>query len=351
LMQICIRDFRTDQQHSIAFPEPVYTAMLGDNAEFSTQLLRFKYTSLVTPASVYDYNMDTHQLELKKRQEVLGGYDPSHYQSERLYATAPDGVEVPISLAYKKGLVRDGRAPMLLYGYGSYGISTNPSFSSELLSLLDRGFIYAIAHIRGGMDMGKAWHEEGRLLKKKNTFTDFIACAEHLIALKYTSPARLAITGGSAGGLLMGAVVNLRPELFAAVVTRVPFVDSLNTALDASLPLTVGEYEEFGDPIQEKAFYDYMKSYAPYENVAAHEYPAILITAGLNDPRVSYWEPAKWVAKLRALKADSHLLLLKTNMGAGHFGASGRYEHLKETAFNYAFLLSVLGVAGGTSLS
>jgi len=287
---------------------------------------------------------------LKKRQEVLGGYDPSQYQSERLYALAPDGVEVPISLVYKKGFTRDGRAPMLLYGYGSYGISIDPTFSSDLLSLLDRGFVYAIAHIRGGMDLGKPWHEDGRLLKKGNTFTDFIACAEHLIAQRYTSSARLAITGGSAGGLLMGAVINMRPDLFAAVVTRVPFVDSLNTALDASLPLTVGEYEEFGDPAS-KEFYDYMKAYAPYENVAVQEYPAILITAGLNDPRVSFWEPAKWTAKLRSLKKDNHLLLLKTNMGAGHFGASGRYEYLKEIAFNYAFLLSVLGVPPGTSLS
>ena len=350
LMQICIRDFRTGEAHAIDYPEPVYTAEFGDNAEFSTKLLRFKYTSLVTPASVYDYNMETRTRELKKRQEVLGGYDPSQYHSERLYALAPDAVEVPISLVYKKGFTRDGRAPMLLYGYGSYGISIDPTFSSDLLSLLDRGFVYAIAHIRGGMDLGKPWHEDGRLLKKGNTFTDFIACAEHLIAQRYTSSARLAITGGSAGGLLMGAVINMRPDLFAAVVTRVPFVDSLNTALDASLPLTVGEYEEFGDPAS-KEFYDYMKAYAPYENVAAQDYPAILITAGLNDPRVSFWEPAKWTAKLRSLKKDNHLLLLKTNMGAGHFGASGRYEYLKEIAFNYAFLLSVLGVPPGTSLS
>ena len=350
LMQICIRDFRSGQQHSIDFPEPVYTAELGANAEFSAHLLRFRYTSLVTPLSVYDYDMEKRTRELKKRQEVRGGYDPSQYQSERLYAAAPDGVEVPISLVYKKGFTRDGRAPLLLYGYGSYGISIDPAFSSDLLSLLDRGFVYAIAHIRGGMDLGKQWHEDGRLLKKKNTFTDFIAGAETLIAQKYTSSPRLAITGGSAGGLLMGAVINMRPDLFAAVVTRVPFVDSLNTALDASLPLTVGEYEEFGDPAHVE-FYQYMKSYAPYENVGAHEYPAILITAGLNDPRVSFWEPAKWTAKLRALRKDHRLLLLKVDMGAGHFGASGRYEHLKETAFNYAFLLGVLGAEPGTSLS
>ena len=316
--------------------EPVYTAELGANAEFNTKLLRFHYTSLVTPASVYDYNMETRERELKKQQAVLGGYDPQLYQSERIYAG-----EVPISLVYKKGFARDGRAPMLLYGYGSYGISIDPSFSSDRLSLLDRGFVYAIAHIRGGMDLGKPWHEAGRLLKKKNTFTDFIACAEKLIADKYTSPDRLAIMGRSAGGLLMGAVVSLRPDLFAAVIAGVPFVDSLNTALDASLPLTVGEYEEFGDP-SKREFYDYMKSYAPYENVIPQAYPAIFVTAGLNDPRVSYWEPAKWVAKLRAMKTGDRLLLLKTNLGSGHFGASGRYEYLKETAIEYAFLLDVL---------
>jgi len=341
LTQIYIRDLGTGAQHSIEFPEPVYTAELGANAEFDTKLLRFHYASLVTPASVFDYNMETRERELKKQQQVLGGYDSSLYQSERIYASAPDGVEVPISLVYKKGVARDGRAPMLLYGYGSYGISIDPNFSSDRLSLLDRGFVYAIAHIRGGMDLGKPWHEDGRLLKKKNTFTDFIACAEKLMAGKYTSPQKLAINGRSAGGLLMGAVANLRPDLFAAVVAGVPFVDSLNTALDASLPLTVGEYEEFGDPSKPE-FYYYMKSYAPYENVTAQAYPAILVTAGLNDPRVSYWEPAKWVAKLRAMKTDDRLLLLRTNLGSGHFGASGRYEYLKETAIEYAFLLDVL---------
>ena len=336
LTQIYIRDPHTGAQHSIEFPEPVYTAELGANAEFNTKLLRFHYTSLVTPASVYDYNMETRERELKKQQQVLGGYDPQQYQSERIHAG-----EVPISLVYKKGFVREGRARMLLYGYGSYGISIDPSFSSDRLSLLDRGFVYAIAHIRGGMDLGKPWHEAGRLLQKKNTFSDFIVCAEKLITEKYTSPGRLAIMGRSAGGLLMGAVVNLRPDLFAAAVAGVPFVDSLNTALDASLPLTVGEYEEFGDPGKPE-FYEYMKSYAPYENVTAQAYPAMLVTAGLNDPRVSYWEPAKWVAKLRALKTNDRPLLLKTNLGSGHFGASGRYEYLKETAIEYAFLLDVL---------
>jgi oligopeptidase B len=288
--------------------------------------------------------METRTRELKKQQEVLGGYDPSQYLSERVYATAPDGVKVPISLVYKKSLVKNGQAPMLLYGYGSYGISIDPAFASDRLSLLDRGFVYAIAHIRGGGDLGKPWHEDGRLLKKKNTFTDFIACAEYLIAEKYSSPERIAIMGGSAGGLLMGSVVNMRPDRFAVVVAMVPFVDSLNTMLDASLPLTVGEYEEWGNPNDPK-YYDYMKSYAPYENVVSKAYPNILVTAGLNDPRVSYWEPAKWAAKLRATKTDRHLLLLKTNLGSGHFGASGRYERLKETAFNYAFILRTLGIS------
>jgi len=341
LVQIHIRSFRTGGEHAIDFGEPVYSARVGANAEYRTRLLRFNYTSLVTPASVFDYDMETRERQLMKRQDVLGGYDPALYQSERIYATAPDSVQVPISLVYKKGFLRDGSAPMLLYGYGSYGISIDATFASDRLSLLDRGFVYAIAHIRGGGDMGKPWHEDGRMLKKKNTFTDFIACAERLTAEKYSSADQLAIMGGSAGGLLMGAVINMRPDLFAAVVAMVPFVDSLNTALDASLPLTVGEYEEFGNP-NIKEFYDYMKSYAPYENVAAQAYPAILITAGLNDPRVSYWEAAKWAAKLRACKTDDYLLLLKTNLGSGHFGPSGRYEHLRETALHYAFILHVL---------
>jgi oligopeptidase B len=343
LIKIRIQNFGTGDTHYIEFTEPVYTASIGANAEYATKLLRFNYTSLATPNSVFDYNMDTRTRELKKQQPVLGGYDPTKYQSERIYATAPDGVKVPISLVYKKGLVQNGQAPMLLYGYGAYGISMDPTFSSDRLSLLDRGFIYAIAHIRGGADLGKPWHEDGRILKKSATFTDFIACAEHLMAEKYTSSNRLAIMGGSAGGLLMGAVTNMRPDLFAVVVAKVPFVDALNTMLDASLPLTVGEYEEWGNP-NEKQYYDIIKSYAPYENVGAKEYPMMLITAGLNDPRVSYWEPAKWAAKLRAMKTDYHLLLLKTNMGSGHFGSSGRYEYIKETAFDYAFILNALQV-------
>ena len=347
LSQIRIHHFLTGQDHTIEFPEPVYSADLGSNAEFDTKILRFHYTSLVTPACVFDYDMETRGHVLKKQQEVLGGYNPAQYQSERVYAKAADGTEVPISIVYKKGFHRDGSEPLLLYGYGSYGISIDPTFSSDRLSLLDRGIVYAIAHIRGGGDLGKPWHEDGRLLVKMNTFTDFIASAEHLIAEKYTSPARLAIMGGSAGGLLMGAVANLRPDLFAVIVANVPFVDALNTELDATLPLTVGEWEEWGNPA-EKQYYDYIKSYAPYENVAAKEYPKILVTAGLNDPRVSYWEPAKWVAKLRALKKNNGLLLLKTEMGSGHFGASGRYERWKEIAFNYAFILHTLDLENRT---
>lgn len=343
LTRIRIHDFSSRDAHYVTFDEPVYTAGVAGNAEYRTRTLRFGYTSLVTPQSVFDYDMSSRTRELKKQEEVLGGYDKSLYTSERIFARAADGVEIPMSLVYRKTFERDGHAPALLYGYGAYGMSMDPMFQQERLSLLDRGFIYAIAHIRGGGDLGKLWHENGRILTKKNTFTDFIACAEHLIAQKYTSPDRLATTGGSAGGLLMGAVLNMRPELFAAVVTRVPFVDTLNTELDATLPLTIGEWEEWGNPATQP-YYDYIKSYAPYENVTAQRYPHILVTAGLNDPRVPYWEPAKWVARLRALKTDQNILLLKTEMGAGHFGPSGRYEHLKETAFNYAFLLKFLGV-------
>jgi oligopeptidase B len=343
LTKIRVQRMTNGDNHYIEFPEPVYSAAPAGNAQFSTKNLRFGYTSLTTPNSVFDYNIETRERELKKQQEVLGGYDPSLYQSERIYATAPDGAQIPISLVYPKGLQKDGRAPMLLYGYGAYGLSMDPVFSSDRLSLLDRGVVFAMAHIRGGGDLGKPWHEEGRLLKKKNTFTDFIACAEHLIANRYTSSPRLAIDGRSAGGLLIGAVLNMRPELFGVALAGVPFVDALNTMLDASLPLTVGEYEEWGNPA-EKVYFDYIKSYSPYENVGAKAYPRLLITAGLNDPRVSYWEPAKWAAKLRALKTDDNLLLLKTNMGSGHFGASGRYEYLKETAFNYAFLLDALKI-------
>ncbi|MCK4386044.1 MAG: S9 family peptidase, partial [candidate division Zixibacteria bacterium] len=278
-----------------------------------------------------------------KQYEVLGGYDPSGYQSERIFANASDGTMVPISLVYKKGMVKDGNNPLFLSGYGAYGISREPTFSSNRLSLLDRGFVYAIAHVRGGGEMGRYWYDEGKLLKKKNTFTDFIACAEHLIAENYTSSDKLVIYGGSAGGLLMGAVTNMRPDLFKAVIADVPFVDALNTMLDSSIPLTVIEYEEWGNPNQEE-YYDYIKPYSPYDNVEAKDYPNMLITAGLNDPRVQYWEPAKWTAKLRALKTDKNILLLKTKMGEGHMGASGRYDYLKDIAFEYAFVFDLFGI-------
>jgi oligopeptidase B len=349
LENICIRGGSGALSHYIEFPEPVYSVSASGNAEYKTNLLRFNYTSLVTPASVFDYDVHTRERELKKQYEVRGGYDASQYQSERIFATAPDGAEVPISLVYRRGFERNGTSPLLLYGYGAYGHSIDPRFSSDRLSLLDRGFVFAIAHIRGGAELGEEWHDQGKLLQKKNTFTDFVACAEHLLAARYTSTERLAIMGGSAGGLLVGAVLNLRPELFHAAIAKVPFVDTLNTMLDPTLPLTIAEYEEWGNPEQEE-FYRYIGSYSPYDNVAPGEYPLMLVTAGLNDPRVSYWEPAKWVAKLRALKTDlrmtdSNILLLKTDMGSGHFGPSGRYEGIKEVAFDYAFLLRTIGLA------
>jgi oligopeptidase B len=341
LKKILIRDLRNAQDHVIENPESVYTTFAGTNLEYATDILRYDYTSLVTPLSTYDYNMVTKTRELKKQQEVPD-YDPRQYTTERVFAKASDGTKIPMSLVYKTGMKKNGNNPALLYGYGSYGLSMDPTFNTARLSLLDRGFVYAVGHIRGGSDMGRSWYDHGKLLEKKNTFTDFIACAEALIKEKYTSKERLAIQGGSAGGLLMGAVTNMRPDLFRAVVANVPFVDVLNTMLDASLPLTVTEYEEWGNP-NEKAYYDYMKSYSPYDNVEKKNYPNILITAGLNDPRVSYWEPAKWTAKLRAMRTDNNLLLLKTNMGAGHGGASGRYDRFKEIAFDYAFILDRLG--------
>ncbi|MGA2212657.1 MAG: S9 family peptidase [Bryobacteraceae bacterium] len=344
LETICIRDASGAFSHYVEFPDPVYTVGANGNVEYKTNVLRFNYSSLVTPASVFDYDVRTRQRELKKQYEVRGGHDASQYQSERIFARAPDGVEVPISLVYRTGFLRSGLSPLLLYGYGAYGHSIDPAFSSARLSLLDRGFVFAIAHVRGGAEMGEEWHDQGRLLHKKNTFTDFIACAEHLLAARYTATDRIAIMGGSAGGLLVGAVLNLRPELFHAAIAKVPFVDALNTMLDSTLPLTIAEYEEWGNPEQEE-FYRYIRSYSPYDNVAPRDYPAMLVTAGLNDPRVSYWEPAKWVAKLRALKQDSNLLLLKTDLGSGHFGPSGRYEGIKEVAFDYAFLLRAMGLA------
>jgi oligopeptidase B len=342
LRRIRVVTLATGEQHLIPFPEPVYTVRPEENLEFTTSVFRFSYTSLVTPASVVDYDMAGRTWTVRKQTEVLGGYDPSLYRSERRFAAAPDGTRVPVSLVYRLPLERDGRRPLLLQGYGSYGYSFEPAFSSNLLSLLERGYLVAIAHVRGGEEMGRAWYESGKLLSKQNTFSDFIAAAEHLIAEGYTSPDRLAINGGSAGGLLMGAVTNQRPDLFQAVIAEVPFVDVVNTMLDATLPLTVIEYDEWGNP-NDRASYEYIRTYSPYDNVASRDYPHILVTAGLNDPRVAYWEPAKWTARLRARKTDRNRLLLRTNMGAGHGGASGRYDYLREVAFKYAFLLDVVG--------
>jgi oligopeptidase B len=342
LRQLRVLELATGEEHLVAFPEPVYTVRPDENPEFESTVFRFSYTSLVTPNSVVDYDLAARTWTVRKQTEVLGGYDPSRYRSERLFAAAPDGTRVPISLVYRLPMERDGLRPLLLQGYGSYGYSFDPAFSSTALSLLDRGWVVAIAHIRGGEEMGRAWYEDGKLLRKRNTFTDFIAAAEHLVAEGYTASDRLAINGGSAGGLLMGAVSNMRPDLFRAVVAEVPFVDVVNTMLDASLPLTVIEYDEWGNP-GDPTIYEYIRSYSPYDNVASKDYPHILATAGLNDPRVAYWEPAKWTARLRARKTDRNRLLLRTNMGAGHGGASGRYDHLREVAFKYAFLLDVVG--------
>ncbi|RME30731.1 MAG: S9 family peptidase [Candidatus Zixiibacteriota bacterium] len=343
LRTIVVDRFSTGENYHIDFPEPVYTYSRGDNPEYTGDNLRFTYMSLVSPDAVYDYNMATRERVLRKERKVKGGYDKSLYTSERLFAKATDGTPVPISLVYRKGLKKDGNNPLLLYGYGAYGASMDPWFSTSRLSLLDRGFVFAIAHIRGGGEMGRRWYENGKLMHKRNTFTDFIDCAKYLIEQKYTNPNKLVIQGGSAGGLLIGAVLNMRPDLFKVAIAQVPFVDIVNTMLDETIPLTAIEWEEWGDPHKED-FFRYMLSYSPYDNVKPQAYPAMLVRAGLNDTRVGYWEPAKWVAKLRATKTDDHLLLLKTNMGAGHGGASGRYDYLKDVAFNYAFILDQLGI-------
>ncbi|MBA3304073.1 MAG: S9 family peptidase [Acidimicrobiia bacterium] len=343
--RLSVRHLGTGETHVVDQPEAVSTASGGANPEFDSAVLRYGYTSMVTPSSVYDYDMATRQRTLRKRQPVLGGYEPEGYVTERAWATAEDGTRVPMSLVYRQDFVRDGSAPALLYGYGSYEASMDPGFSSIRLSLLDRGFVFAIAHIRGGGELGRSWYRHGKLLEKRNTFTDFIACARHLVEHGWTSPSLLAIRGGSAGGLLMGAVANLAPGQFGAIVAEVPFVDALNTILDPSLPLTVMEWEEWGNPVSSAEVYAYMRSYSPYENVEARDYPPLLATAGLNDPRVSYWEPAKWVARLRvASTSDDRQLLLKTEMGAGHMGPSGRYDAWRDEAFVYAFLLDRLGV-------
>ena len=337
-------DMKTRASHRITTEESDYALALAVNPEYYTDTVRFAYQSMVTPSSVYDYRMDTRERTLLKRQEVLGGDDPTQYEARRVWATSRDGTRVPISLVYRKGLVLDGQAPLLLYAYGSYGISMSPVFSSGRLSLLDRGFIYALAYVRGGGELGEEWREQGRMMQKMNTFTDFIDCADYLVASGFTSSDRLVIQGGSAGGLLVAAVANMRPDLFKAVVAQVPFVDVMNTMLDASLPLTTSEYIEWGNPNEKPAF-DYMITYSPYDNVKAQAYPAMLVHVSLNDSQVAYWEGAKLVAKLRAMKTDSNPLLLKANLGAGHGGASGRYDALRETAFTMTFMLQQVGLA------
>ena len=343
LMRFRIRPWTGGEEHYVAFDEPAYVARLAQNLELDTATVRFHYTSLTTPPSVYDYDMQTRRRALLKREEVLGGFDPERYRTERLSARSPDGAEVPISLVYRKDLKKAGGNPLLLYGYGAYGISSDPYFNSARISLLDRGFVYAIAHVRGGEDLGRPWYEDGRQLKKKNTFSDFIACGEHLIRQGYAHPKMLFALGGSAGGLLMGAVVNQRPDLFCGVIAHVPFVDVVNTMLDESLPLTTGEYDEWGDP-RKPEFHDYILSYSPYDNVERQAYPHLLVTGGLYDSQVQYWEPAKWVARLRAERTNNRHLLLKINMVAGHQGASGRYRAYREIALDYAFLLDLAGV-------
>lgn len=343
LIQLRVLPWKGGDEHYLDFGEPTYFASLGENPEFTTPLLRFVYTSMTTPNSVFDYNMATREKTLLKQEEVLGRFDTTHYQTERLWASARDGMQVPISLVYRKGLVKNGNNPLLLYGYGAYGASMDASFSSSRISLLDRGFVFAIAHVRGGEELGREWYERGKLLNKKNTFADFIDCAEYLLREGYTNQERLFAMGGSAGGLLMGAVVNMRPDLFKGVVAQVPFVDVVTTMLDSNIPLTTGEYDEWGDPNQSN-YYQYILSYSPHDNVQAKAYPHLLVTAGLHDSQVQYWEPAKWVAKLRAIKTDENLVLLKTTMEAGHGGLSGRFRRFKELAFIYAFLLDLAGI-------
>jgi oligopeptidase B len=340
IVNVRVRNTATGEDHYINFGEDAYVAYTSNNPTYETGVVRLSYQSLTTPSTVYDYDMSGRQLKQLKQQEVLGGFDRNNYVSERVYATARDGAKVPVSIVYRKGFKKDGTQPLLLYAYGSYGYSMDPSFNSARLSLLDRGFAYAIAHIRGGQEMGRQWYEDGKLLKKKNTFTDFIDCAEYLAAEKYADKSRLFAMGGSAGGLLMGAVVNIRPDLFRGVIAAVPFVDVVTTMLDESIPLTTFEWDEWGDP-RKKEYYDYMLSYSPYDNVEAKDYPAMLVTTGLHDSQVQYWEPAKWVAKLREMKTDEQPLLMHTNMDAGHGGQSGRFRAYREIAMEYAFLLDL----------
>jgi oligopeptidase B len=341
-MRVC--DLRTSECKHIEFPEPAYVSYSYVNREFDTTKFRYGYQSFITPASVFEYDMAAGGSTLLKQKEVPGDYDRTRYEVERISATASDGVKVPITLLHLKGATLDGKGPIYLTGYGSYGYPYDIGFNSNLFSMVDRGVVVAVAHIRGGGEMGKAWHDHGRMMHKRNTFTDFIACAEHLVAHEYGSRDRLTIEGRSAGGLLMGAVLNMRPDLFHAALVGVPFVDVMNTMLDETLPLTVSEFEEWGNP-KEKPAFDYMISYSPYDNIENKKYPNILVRTSFNDSQVMYWEPAKYVAKMRALRTDHNLLILKTNMNpAGHGGASGRYDRLKESAFDYAFFLTQMGI-------
>jgi len=337
-----IVDQKTGKKHYLDFGEPAFSVYPSINLDFDTEILRYKYASLATPNSTFDYNLRTREKKLLKQDEIVGGYNPEDYQTERLWATADDGTKVPMSIVYKKGLKKDGNNPTLLNAYGSYGYSSDPAFSISRLSLLDRGFVFAIAHIRGGQEMGRQWYEDGKMFKKKNTFTDFIDCAEFLIDENYTKPEKLFATGGSAGGLLMGAVVNMRPELFKGVIAEVPFVDVVTTMLDESIPLTTGEFDEWGNPKSLES-YMYMLDYSPYDQVKAQAYPNMLVTTGLHDSQVQYWEPAKWVAKLRELKTDHNKLYLRTNMETGHGGTTGRFKIYKETAQEYAFIVDLAG--------
>jgi oligopeptidase B len=346
LNKLRIMSWDGGEDYYLPFKSETYTAYISVNPDFDSDVLRYSYNSLTSPSAVIDYNFKTKQSDIKKEQEVLGGkFNKENYESQRIWATARDGVKVPISLVYRKGTKLDGSSPLLQYAYGSYGSTIDPSFSTVRLSLLDRGFIYAIAHVRGGEYLGRDWYETGKLLHKLNTFYDFIDCSKHLIQQKYTTPNHLYAYGGSAGGMLMGAIINMNPELYHGVLAAVPFVDVVTTMLDDTIPLTTGEYDEWGNP-NKKAFYEYMKSYSPYDNVAAKNYPHMLVTTGLHDSQVQYWEPAKWVAKLRELKTDTNRLLLFTDMDAGHGGASGRFESLKEVALEYAFLLDLEGIHG-----
>lgn len=343
LASLRVRELNSGKEHYIHFEEAAYTAAFHANPEFNSNTLRYSYTSLTTPASIYDYDMCTREQQLKKRQEVLGGYSPQDYTTERIDAVAKDGTKIPISIVYRKGFEKNGKAPLLLYSYGAYGISMDVGFNSTRLSLLNRGFAFAVAHIRGGQDLGRQWYEDGKLMKKLNTFTDFICCGQHLVQQQYTSKEHLYAQGGSAGGLLIGAVLNMAPDLWHGAIAQVPFVDVINTMLDESIPLTTNEFDEWGNPKNKEA-YQYMKQYSPYENTTAKAYPHLLVTTGLHDSQVQYFEPAKWVARLRALKTDRNILLLHTNMHVGHGGASGRFDYLKDIAMNYAFLFALEGI-------